>query len=105
MLTFTAPLPGGPVLTHRVLTVQPGPDGPVIRTQGDANEDPDPWQVQLVDATAWRLVAVVPTVGWVIAGLRRPAVQLLAVWLLPAGLCAQALRALWRRAPATHTAA
>lgn len=107
VLTFTAPLPGAPVLTHRVLSVEHRDDGTAIRTRGDANPGPDPWLARLTDPTAWRLVAVVPAVGWAIAALHHPAVHLLTVWLLPAWLCAQVLRALWRRpaAPATPTAA
>ena len=36
-----------------------------MSTKGDANRVPDPWgPVQLQGSTAYRLVAVVPFVGW-----------------------------------------
>ena len=39
-------------------------NGAVITTRGDANEIPDPWQLQLTGPTVERAVAVVPYVGW-----------------------------------------
>ncbi|HYL39758.1 MAG TPA: signal peptidase I, partial [Candidatus Binatus sp.] len=59
---------------HRVTSLRDG----VVTTRGDANPIDDPWRVRLEGATAYRLVAVVPLVGW-LTELQRPA-------LLAAGL-------------------
>jgi signal peptidase len=62
--------PGGgtePVL-HRIVSLENG----LIKTRGDANNVDDPWQVTLTGTTAYRMVAVVPFVGWLIE-LQRPA--------------------------------
>lgn len=97
-LMFTAPVPGGPVLTHRVLTASTGPGGAVtVTTRGDANAAPDPWELTLPPGPAWRLDAVVPGLGGWLAPWRSTGVRLLTVWVLPLGLCAAALRHLWRR--------
>ena len=37
------------VVTHRVISVEPGPAGPAFRTRGDANDAPDPGLVQAAD--------------------------------------------------------
>jgi signal peptidase I len=96
LITFAAPVPGSPVLTHRVVTVDHQATGTVVTTKGDANPAPDPWLARLEGDTAWHVVAVVPAVGWAIAWLHRPLVRVLSVWLLPAWLCAEALIWLWR---------
>jgi hypothetical protein len=44
----------------------------LIKTRGDANNVDDPWQVTLTGPTAYRMVAVVPFIGWLIE-LQRPA--------------------------------
>jgi hypothetical protein len=53
---------------HRIVSIVNG----VITTRGDANDVDDPWQVTLSGATAYRMVAVVPFIGWLIE-LQRPA--------------------------------
>jgi signal peptidase len=97
VLTFAAPTTGSPVVTHRVLSVDRSTDRTVIRSKGDANASPDPWRAALTDDTTWRLVTVVPAVGRVLGALHQPVVQVVSVWLLPAWLCAFALRSVWRR--------
>lgn len=37
------------LVVHRVVSLERSPDGPVIRTQGDANDVPDDWRVTLKD--------------------------------------------------------
>jgi signal peptidase len=51
-------------VTHRVIEVEHGPDGPTFRTKGDANEDPDEHATTPADVigVAWYDV---PLVGWV----------------------------------------
>jgi signal peptidase len=53
---------------HRIVSMVNG----VIKTRGDANNVDDPWQVTLSGTTAYRMVAVVPFLGWLIE-LQRPA--------------------------------
>jgi hypothetical protein len=59
---------------HRITSLRDG----VITTRGDANPVDDPWRVSLVGSTGYRLVAVLPFLGW-LTELQRPA-------LLAAGL-------------------
>jgi signal peptidase I len=53
---------------HRIVSIDNG----LIKTRGDANNVEDPWQVTLRGTTAYRMVAVVPFLGWLIE-LQRPA--------------------------------
>jgi signal peptidase len=53
---------------HRIVSIVNG----VITTRGDANDVDDPWQITLSGTTAYRMVAVVPFIGWLIE-LQRPA--------------------------------
>jgi hypothetical protein len=53
---------------HRIVSLVNG----VITTRGDANNVNDPWQVTLTGTTAYRMVAVVPFLGW-LTELQRPA--------------------------------
>jgi signal peptidase len=49
---------------HRVATVSASGGDRVITTKGDANNAADPWTARIVDPTVYRLVAVVPLLGW-----------------------------------------
>jgi signal peptidase I len=73
VITFYAPASTQPVM-HRITSLR----GDVITTRGDANPVDDPWHITLTGTTAYRLVAVVPFLGW-LTELQRPA-------LLVAGL-------------------
>jgi signal peptidase I len=53
---------------HRIVSLNNG----LIKTRGDANNVDDPWQVTLSGTTAYRMVAVVPFLGW-LTELQRPA--------------------------------
>ena len=53
---------------HRIVSLDNG----AIKTRGDANNVDDPWQVTLTGTTAYRMVAVVPFIGW-LTELQRPA--------------------------------
>lgn len=55
-------------LIHRVTSLQDG----VITTRGDGNAIDDPWHITLAGTTAYRMVAVVPSLGW-LTELQRPA--------------------------------
>ncbi len=58
-------------LIHRVTSLQDG----VITTRGDGNAIDDPWHITLAGTTAYRMVAVVPSLGW-LTELQRPALLL-----------------------------
>jgi len=53
---------------HRIVSLENG----LIKTRGDANNVDDSWQVTLKGTTSYRMVAVVPFIGWLIE-LQRPA--------------------------------
>jgi signal peptidase I len=56
---------------HRIASLANG----VITTKGDANSVDDPWRLTLSGTTAYRMVAVVPFLGW-LTELQRPALLL-----------------------------
>jgi signal peptidase len=59
VIVFTPPTETQAVI-HRIASR----DGDVITTKGDANNVADPWSVTLQGSTAYRLVFVVPYLGW-----------------------------------------
>lgn len=59
VIVFIPPTQSTPVM-HRIASL----DGGVITTKGDANNVTDPWHLTLQGATAYRLVFVVPYLGW-----------------------------------------
>ena len=73
VITFYPPT-GKQAVMHRISSLHDG----VITTRGDANPVDDPWHLTLAGATGYRLVAVVPSLGW-LTQFQRPA-------LLVAGL-------------------
>ena len=84
VIVFTPPTETQSVI-HRIASRQ----GDVITTKGDANSVADPWHVTLQGATGYRLVFVVPYLGWLIelrslalvgAGLIVAVLILLEIW-------------------------
>jgi len=73
VIVFVPPNETSPVI-HRIASL----DGDVLTTKGDANNTPDPWRLALANQTEYRLVLVIPFLGW-LTDLQRPA-------LLAAGL-------------------
>lgn len=63
VIAFFPPGEARPVL-HRITSLEHVTAGPLITTRGDANSVDDPWQATLRGETAYRLVAVVPLVGF-----------------------------------------
>jgi signal peptidase len=59
VIVFTPPTETQAVI-HRIASR----DGDVITTKGDANNVADPWSVTLQGSIAYRLVFVVPYLGW-----------------------------------------
>ena len=67
VITFR-PQGSSQAVMHRITSLRDG----VITTRGDANPVDDAWRVTLAGSTAYRLIAVVPFVGW-LTELQRPA--------------------------------
>jgi signal peptidase len=68
VIVFFPPTSSTEPVMHRIVSLMNG----VITTRGDANNVDDPWQVTLTGTTAYRMVAVVPFLGW-LTELQRPA--------------------------------
>jgi signal peptidase len=96
IVTYAVPEGDHHVVSHRVVEIVAGGDQPIIRTQGDANDTPDPWLAQITDDTVWRVHASVPGVGQLIHRLRQPLVHRLSVVVVPLLLAAVWLVDIWR---------
>jgi len=68
VIVFSPPISSTEPVMHRIVSLGNG----VMTTRGDANNVDDPWQVTLSGTTAYRMVAVVPFIGW-LTELQRPA--------------------------------
>ena len=68
-----------------------------IRTQGDNNENVDPWTATLEGDTVWEVQTVVPKLGLVIRFIRTDAVQHGIFWFAFGGLILVGLSLIWGR--------
>lgn len=96
ILTFRTPTADHHVETHRVIAVRRVDGRVVVRTQGDANAEPDPWEATIDDATVWRTEYVVPHVGTAIRAVRATLVHYGTMWVAVAGVVALGLALIWR---------
>jgi signal peptidase I len=97
VITYHIPVDDHRVVTHRVIGVQHSADGTVsVRTQGDANDAPDPWTAVLTGDTAYQVQAVVPEIGNLITLLRTPTLSTLFVQLVPVAIGVWMLLSIWR---------
>lgn len=99
VLTFEVPDSPGQIVSHRVIEIVRGGDRPVIRTQGDANNGPDPWLAEIDGDVAWQVRHTVPFVGQMINWLRQPLVHKISVFVVPAVLAIVWLVDIWRPEP------
>jgi signal peptidase I len=83
------------VETHRIIKIIQGGAHPVIQTQGDANNWPDPWTAKLEGNTAWRMRTVIPHLGYVVNWLRSRMLQRGAIVLAPVLLALLMLSEIW----------
>jgi signal peptidase I len=97
VITYHKPIEDHSVVTHRVVSVQTGPDGTVtVQTKGDANSAIDPWTAVLEGDTAYQLRAVIPGLGHVIQALRAPVVTQVLLYGAPTLLVGWLLLGIWR---------
>jgi signal peptidase I len=97
VITYHIPVEDHRLVTHRVVSVEHGPDGSVtVQTKGDANEAVDPWQATLEGDTAYRVRAVIPELGHVLQALRAPVVSQLLTYGATALVAGWLLLAIWR---------
>jgi signal peptidase I len=95
VISYQVPTGARQVETHRVIRVLSGGAHPVIQTQGDANNTPDPWTAKLEGSTAWQLTAVVPKLGYVVNALRSQTLRMVAIFIAPLLLALLFLLEIW----------
>jgi signal peptidase len=96
VISYRVPTGVHQVETHRVVRILSGGKHPVVQTQGDANNWPDPWTARLEGATAWRMIAVIPHLGYLVNWLRDGSLQTAALLVAPALLALLMLWEIWR---------
>ncbi|GAW50871.1 MULTISPECIES: signal peptidase I [unclassified Nocardioides] len=100
VISYQIPVEDHRVETHRVVEVKTQNDGSIVfRTQGDANENDDPWTATIQGDTVWEVKTVVPKLGSVIRVLRAPAVQHGIFWIAFGGLLLLGLSTIWGSKP------
>lgn len=95
VISYQVPTGIHQVETHRIVKILQGGEHPVIQTQGDANNWPDPWTAKLEGNTAWRMRAVIPHLGYVVNWLRSRTLQRAAIILAPALLALLVISEIW----------
>ena len=95
VISYQVPVGIHQVETHRIVKILQGGAHPTVQTQGDANNYHDPWTAKLEGNTAWRMVAVIPHLGYVVNFLRSPTLQRAAIFVAPALLALLILFEIW----------
>lgn len=95
VISYQVPVGIHQVETHRVVRILQGGAHPVVQTQGDANNWPDPWTARLEGGTAWRMRAVIPHLGYVVNWLRGSGPRIAAILIVPALLALLLLAEIW----------
>jgi signal peptidase I len=73
---------------HRVISIEPATDGPLVRTKGDANRFADP-ELRVLEGDGARLVATIPFAGYLLTFVQRPFVWIALLAFVGAGLLRQ----------------
>ena len=82
VITYLPPADSGVgnLVTHRIVEIETDERGElVMRTQGDANADVDPWTFSLVDDVQPVVEHTVPTVGYLLIALADREVRMLVI--------------------------
>jgi signal peptidase I len=95
VISYHVPVGVHQVETHRIVRILRGGAHPIVQTRGDANNWPDPWTAKLEGNTAWRMVAVIPHLGYLVNWLRSRYVEMAAILLAPALLALLVLFEIW----------
>lgn len=95
IIVFQKPGDTNEKVTHRVVKITQGANGPFYTTKGDANGAPDDWQVPAV-GTGWVSSFHVPTIGYILAGLESTLGRLLLLAVPAALLGLITLYEIWR---------
>jgi signal peptidase len=95
VVSYRVPVGIHQVETHRIVSILKGGANPTIQTRGDANNANDPWTATLEGSTAWRQIAVIPHLGYLVNALRSSSLHLVAVLLAPALLALLFLADIW----------
>lgn len=94
VITYIPPAESGltELVTHRIIEVEQSAEGPLFRTQGDANASADPWQFRLDGQTQAVHIVTVPALGWVFIALADSANRMLLLGIPSAIIALMALR-------------
>jgi signal peptidase len=95
IITFQMPTNPDVLETHRVYQILETGEHPVIRTKGDANATPDPWQMRLTKGPAWRVRMVVPQLGYSLMWWRLPLARTAAILAAPLLIAVLWIRDIW----------
>ncbi len=94
VIAFYPPGTTGSPVMHRIVTLTPTATGPKITTKGDANNVADPWgAVTLASPSTYRLVNVVPKLGFVSVWAHNLAASRRALLLIGSGVLLLAVAA------------
>ncbi len=95
VVSFQIPVGDHRVESHRIVEILGGGDAPIVRTRGDANSTPDPWNAQLTGDDVWVVSASVPKLGYLILWMRDPRIRMLSLFLAPTLLALRMLVRIW----------
>jgi signal peptidase len=101
VITYEPPPSAGVdgLITHRIVTLAQDDRGrPVLGTKGDANTARDPWKFTLQGSEQPRVVAAVPYVGYIFAGLGIREVRMALIGGPALLIAIVVLAGLWREA-------
>ena len=96
VITYRIPVEDQRIVTHRVVEIVEAGPKPVVVTQGDAVEKPDPWSARLEGPVVWRTEVGVPYVGYGLHFLREPILRYVLVLGVPLLLTLTWLVEIWR---------
>jgi signal peptidase len=69
VITVANPQHAGALVTHRIVTIENGPQGRSFTTKGDANSAVDSWVVP-GSGSGWRYSFAIPHIGYVLSALQ-----------------------------------